>query len=249
MAICLSMLFLCSSCSFNDKSGDAVFFPENGVIASDEIPEGPYARRIADWLTYRNAEEIISAANIVLIGKVVDIEFQVLDMMTALPVTESTPEYAKELHTIYNVQVMTSYKGDVAGTIKVRLMGGMVDYRVEEQLEVMRQGETFQRERGIPIWSEYYKAQCEIGGCYLFALYQFETGAPTPLNLEQAVYSLEEPTRKHVIGKEIKAYYSGDKDEYGRTLISAYDIITAFGSDSANEFNQNWKDNLYTAEK
>ena len=247
--ICLFSLIFVVGCSSDNDSNSMKFPEDSGSSEFMSIPtEGPYARRTADWKIYNNAEELISDADLIFIGKVTDIEFQVLDITNSLPVSESTPDYAKELYTIYSVDVITSYKGDTTNISKVRVMGGMVDYKVDEQLEIMNRGESFKRDLGIPIWDNFYKAQCNEDEYYLFVLCQFDTGYPTILNLEQAVYNLKWPTKKHTVGSNTNVYYSGDKDEYNNPLISAFDIISAFGTDYLETFYQNWSDGKYTDE-
>lgn len=234
--------------SFGGCSSQHDVFPESGTSDYEEIPEGPYVRRIADWHIYDSADNLIDDADIVFTGKIVDIEFQVLDITNSLPASESTPDYAKELYTIYSVEVAEVYKGEADGNMKVRVMGGMVNYKVEEQLEVMNEGQSFNRELGISIWDEFYKAQCTIDEYYLFVLKQFDTGYPTILNVEQSIYSLTEPTKKHAIGNSEKVYYSGKVDKNNNPLISAYDVISAFGSNRAKEFCNDWKAGKYSSE-
>lgn len=245
IAILLGILLVMSLTSCSKNNDHLIAFPENGIIESTAIPEGPYAKRTADWNIYKNAEELISESDIVLIGKVKSIEFKVLDITNALPVSENTPDYAKELYTIYNIEVLTPYKGDIIGSISFRVMGGMVNYQVDEQIKVMEKECAFNRELGILVWENYSKAQCTVGKSYLFTLYQFETGLPTLLNLEQSVYSLDEPTRKNSIGNSNKVYYSGSVDDNGSPLISALDIISAFGNEDINIFEQNWVNGMY----
>lgn len=242
IVMCFVFVFAFGGCSENKD----VIFPESGNSCYSAIPEnGTYAKRTADWEIYNNAKELISAADLVFIGKITGIEFQILDITNALPVSESTAESDKELYTVYSVDVVTPLKGNSSDVSKVRMMGGMVDYKVDEQLKVMNDGESFHRELGIPIWDEFYKTQCENGQYYLFALKQFETGYPTILNLAQSVYHMDEPTRKNTIGNTAQVYYSGSEDENGTPMISAYDIISEFGSKELESFCQNWKAGKY----
>lgn len=239
--MCLLFVSVCIGCSGNNS----ISFPESGKSDYIAIPEGPYTCRKADWEVYNDAEKLISAADIVFIGKITGIEFQVLDITNGLPPSESTPEQERELYTIYSVEVITSYKGETNDISKVRVMGGMVDYNVDEQINAMNEGQAFRRESGIPIWDHFYKVQCENNKCYLFVLKQFGTGYPTILNLEQSVYNMEEPTRKHVIGISDTVYYSGKKDKAGRPIISAHDIISAFGSEKLKSFYKSWEEGKY----
>jgi len=245
----LCIILLCSlpACDDQDKSKEKANTTSNTNNSQVSLPEGPYAIRSADWPVYSDAEDLINAADIVFVGKITNIEFQVLDSSNALPVSESTSDYARTLYTIYTVEISTTYKGDTDDISKIRVMGGMVDYEIENQLKVMEEGKTFARENGIPIWDNYYKVQCSLGSSYLFVLRQFETGYPTIVNLDQAVFGLEEPTLKNTIGNNSTVYYSGQQDEKGNPLISAHDIISSFGTTELNSFYEKWNKGEYTA--
>lgn len=224
-------------------------FPETGVpLEVISVPEGPYTRITADWSIYNDADNLIAASDMVFIGEITDIEFEVLDASNALPASEATPDYARTLYTLFNVNILETYKGDTTNVKQVRMMGGMVNYRVDEQLNIMDEGRAFKRELGIPVWEAFYKTQYQTNKCYLFVVRQYETGCPTIINLEQAIYGLDEPTRKNTLGNDNKVYYTGDTDEYNNPLISAYDIISEFGSTKANAFYEDWCAGKYSSQ-
>lgn len=236
--ICLSVVISLSSCYKNNNEISNTDF-------SDIFTSGLYSKISADWPIYSDAKNLTDNADLVFIGKITDIDFEVLDTSNALPVSESTPEHRRELYTIYTVEAITVYKGDVANVSKIRVMGGMVDFAVDTQLEVMKAGKAFAREYGIPIWDDYTKTQCFEGESYLFALRQFDTGYPTILNTDQSIFSLNDPTRKQTVGNNTKIYYSGDMDEYNNPLISASDVIKTYGDDKLKEFTVNWSQGFF----
>lgn len=240
--LCLLLASSAVACAKNEKNVEG---GNMSKVENNKTLNGPYMIRSADWPIYDTSDSLVDAADMVFIGRITEIEFQVLDAANALPVSDSTSEYARELYTIYNVEVVTSYKGDTTKVSKIRVMGGMVDYEAEQQLQVMEEGEAFAIEAGIPIWDNYEKVQCELGGTYLFVLKQFDTGYPTIVNLEQAVFSVDDPTKKRTIGNNLNTYYSGDIDEFNNPLISVEDIITEFGKDMLDEFVQNWENGVY----
>lgn len=245
LSLLLCVVLLCSMAACATKDHDHNNMNENNNQI--ELPEGPYVINSADWPIYDSAESLTDVADLVFIGRITEIEFQVLDSATALPISESTSEYARALYTIYNVEVLTTYKGDTTNISKVRVMGGLVGYEVEKQLQVMEEGKTFARENGIPIWDSYQKVQGEVGESYLFVLKQFDTGYPTIINLEQAIYNLDDPTQKRTIGDNKTLYYSGEKDEYNNPLISVNDIISVFGKDALSSFTEKWTTGAYAA--
>lgn len=225
-----------------DTSSDS---PKQPDFPPYELPEGSYFTMSSDWQVYNSAEELINSADLVLIGKITDIDFQVLDSSNALPVSDTTPEYFRQLYTVYTVDISQTYKGNPEAVSTIRVPGGMVDFAVERQLEVMEEGKAFSRENGIPILENYHKVQCSIGNSYLFVLRQFDTGAPTILNIDQSVFDLHDPARKQTIGNNPNIYHSGDKDEYNLPLISAKDVISEFGNAEWKEFNEKWAQGVY----
>ena len=182
-----------------------------------------YSYMSADWPMYDTPKEVIDAANVVYIGKIVDISFEILNALNAMPITKDTPEKYRELYTIYHIDIIQSYKGEEKEKTKLRIMGGLRDYHAEEQIELMEQKNANKKDSGIPIWENSRQSTCEIGGTYLFALYQFETGYPTILNLQQSIYSIEEPEAK---------------DQWN---ISVKELVSEFGSDKREEFEANFQ--------
>ena len=245
MLLTLMFTFLFSCSNANELPDGTFELVDQQLFETD----GPYSFQSADWQIYKNAEELIDASDMVFVGRVVGIDFQALDSSTALPVSESTSDHARALYTVYSVEVITSYKGSPASVQKVRVMGGMVGYEVERQLAVMEEGKVFAREYGIPIWDRYQKTQCNIGESFLFALKQFESGYPTVINFEQAIFDLEDPTQKKSIGNSSKIYYSGKKDENGNPLISVKDVISEFGRSEWKAFNEKWSNGEFSNNK
>ncbi len=237
--LCFLLTLTVVSCSTETKH-TSINYPESGQSRYMEIPEGLYAKMVADWPIY-HIDDLVQTADIVLIGRVKSIEFRVLDMRTALPPTESTPAYAKDLYTIYHLDVLNIYKGDVEKSVSIRISGGMVGYRENEQLDLLQD---YGMSDIIPVWDAQYMVQCAIGESYLFVLKQFETGLPTMINLTQTVYVLDEPTRMNTVDDSEKVWYSGDDGARGYSM-SAVDVISFFGDKHLKEFEQNWVNGLY----
>lgn len=227
MILSFLMLLCLSACSEKGET-DA-----KNIKPVEEITdiEGPYYFQSADWPAYKNAEEVVNAADLVFLGKIVDIDFQALDSSTALSVSETTAEHSRALYTVYSVEVIDTYKGNPTSVQKVRVMGGMIGYDVDRQLKIMEEGKVYGREYGIPIWDRYQKVNCNIGETFLFALKQFETGDPTVINLEQAIYDLADPAKKSTDG------------------ISVKDIVSEFGNSKWNAFNEKWQNGKFATQK
>lgn len=209
MVFIIAMVML-SACSKkvdiqNDSTSEAV----QGTDMSSERIDVQYKDMYVDWLAYSDTEKLMDAGNIVILGKVTGISFQMLDSQTAYPPTEDSNAEDCFLYTIYDVEVLTSYKGTASGTIKIRLIGGLKDIYLNEQIAAL----TGSDEREIPVVVGMPKM--EIGESYLFVLYQYEDTMPTPVNPEQGMYKLDDPLEKDVFSyvspKDIISYFGEDK--------------------------------------
>ena len=223
-------------------------YTESSTEIIDENINVSFTTMTATYRVHRSGEALVNAADLVFIGRVVDIEFEVLDERNGQPVDDETPYHSRMINTIYTVEVIDTHKGDVVDVCKFRISGGMPGYREGEQRRVVEEhGAYVGQNNAIFVWDLYYKVKCNIGQCYLFALIQFPTALPTIINLDQAVFYLNDPTRKNYIGHNYYGheYYTGTEDENGRTLISAIDVISAFGDDVLTQFQEDWNENKY----
>lgn len=170
-----------------------------------------------DYMVYNNAEELVKESDIVLLGRIKDISFQMLDSTTGLPPTEEAEERNIELCTIYSVEKVSVYKGDVSDVFNIRVRSGVKnDKYLEQQIQVLGD-RVFE---GITIEDDM--PELEIGGLYLFSLGVFEGTDPCLMSPEQGVIKVSEINDALV------------KDEYG--LISAKDIISYFGEEKWTAF-------------
>jgi len=204
----------------------------------------------ADWDVYKNANDITEFANTVYIGKVNGISFRIEDPRTGQPPAKDAKEKYKIefnedlepwmlycLTTLYNVEVISTLKGENIASVQIRVAGGLEGYREEEQI-------TASREYGInTLYFSRNATEIKIGETYLFVLYKFDNCAPTPVNINQSIYNIQDPLIKHTLynhDDETK-YYSGNMDKYGNPLISAKDVISAFGEDKWDAFWTDWQ--------
>lgn len=184
---------------------------DNGSVA--------YTVMSADWPVYENTQALMDAGNLVLLGEVTGISFQILDIVTAEPPTDASLPGNCYLHTIYDVSVASLYQGTASDTIQVRMLGGRKDYNVKEQRSLL----DAQAQSEIPLLEGM--PDLEIGETYLFVLHQYESAMPTPVNVEQGVYSLDDPSAK---------------DSY--SYVSPQEIIAFFGADKWSEFQSEYMD-------
>lgn len=211
--------FILSACSTdisdsippNSIPSESVPSYDNGFLETDV----EYGSIYADYRIYNKPEALIEAADSVLIGKVVSRSFKILDYATGLPPTETTEEFNKILCTIYTVDVITSYKGDVSTTINIRTQGGIKDECISEQLQALKTKTT--SSNVIPIMEGM--PQIKVDEIYLFSLRVFEGTDPCIMNPYQSIISIQDPSAKDIYG-----------------YISTKDIISYFGEDKWDEF-------------
>jgi len=217
--------------------------------ASENSKAVQYGYVEASWPSYETPKALINAANTVIVGKVTGISFQVLDMKTTLPPaipptkTMSVDDWMSSdfrLHTLYDVDIVTSYKGALSGSTQVRLYGGKKDFLEGEQVEILAEW----GQEGIPLMEG--NIDIEIGGTYLFVLNQHENNRPTPINVTQTVYNLRDPLEKYTPlrnsprNHDKTKYYTGSRGQFGYQM-SAKDVISAFGDDVWENFWEHWQ--------
>ena len=88
----------------------------------------------SDYFPVENEKELIEDSKLIIIGKIVDISFEVSNSKV-LKSPEDIPSY--DFKTIYTIEVIESYKGECAKTIKLTQQGGIEGYKEEEQLELI----------------------------------------------------------------------------------------------------------------
>lgn len=183
--------------------------PVSAQESNNSSEEIHYNLISADWPVYKDVKELTNAGNVIVLGKITDISFEILDRTTAEPPTSDSETENCYLNTIYSVEVITSYKGNSAETIKVRMLGGLEGVYVKEQIAVL--GDKANKE--IPIMDG--SPNLEIGQTYLFVLYQYSDTMPTLVNVQQGVYGIDDPLTK-------------DDHSY----VSLKEIISSFGEDN-----------------
>ena len=219
--LAVAVMLTLSACSSKNKGDSAV----------------QYGSMSADWPSWDSTQSLIESedADQVLIGKITGISFQITDKRTGHPPAEGALEkYAEEfgsnvepgrvfeLITIYDVHVLTTYKGEAADSTRIRMKGGRKDFREEEQWAMIQEyGMEF-----IPVYAEN-PPELEIDETYLCVLTQIEDCLPTPLNLHQSIYNLHNPFEK--------------SDRPTAPDITAQKIISLFGQEKWDTFWTQWK--------
>lgn len=120
-----------------------------------------------DWPSYNTAEEIVSAATNIYSGTVTEISFAIVDMKTGSvdedPKSIST---SRMLYTIYTVEVQQNYKGNNISKTQICKIGGLNNYRIKEQYDLLDISGMLSQYSGIPVSDD--DCSLAVGNTYLF---------------------------------------------------------------------------------
>lgn len=141
-----------------------------------------------------SARELAGNCDFAVTGKVTGISFELHDKYTG----ELLTEYSGDAHlcTVYDVDVMKSYKGDVRKNVRIIMYNGLEGYRIDEQTDLMGRAAG----RGIPVLEN--PVDISIGEEYLFMLSQSTSQSGTGgamtclLNHSQGFFRTDQPTVK-----------------------------------------------------
>lgn len=215
---------LLTACSNNMKESDIVSpnpasVEGNGTVSN--ITNGAkYNTESVLYNVYPQEQSLVDASEDVVLGKVTGMSFQILGDKEHTRPDGST--YTGQFYTVYDVEVLTSYKGSLSDSICVRMCGGVKDdLYLEEQLLALGERANY----GIPVVEEM--PVLNIGETYLFVLNRYYTEIPTVINPVQGVYSISSSIDE--------AGYSIVSSKY-RFKISVKDIISYFGEEQWSAF-------------
>ncbi len=223
LAMIISLIFF-SCAKINNEGIENKISPSS---AESSETKGIYFYGIeASWPYYGTVKELVDRADLIFIGRITDITFEVLDFTKGIAADDSTPKDRRYLHSFYQLEILETYKGNTENVSCFRLLGGVEGYNEEAQYNEMQRGKAKHRGTGIPTYFDRSYGYA-IGETYLIALVSFEDshpGAqPSVLNLDQSLYCLSNPDVK--------------TRTYDRPLpFGAEDIVKAFGEDKLAEF-------------
>lgn len=162
---------------------------------------------------YESMEELLADSDAVVVGRVKGVSYQ----MKKFSLFEDADCLFRELYTIFEIEVLAAYQGDTGETFEVKMWGGQMGIREEEQLAAM--GEDAYR--GIPIVICGAEVpDLKIARPYLFMLSQDPRGEWHFVGVDnkQGWMPLWNPLQAN--------YYTG---------ASAKDIICSFGEERWTE--------------
>ena len=192
----------------------------SACLQNQNNEEVKYNFMSASWPWYETAEELMDVSTYVFVARITDISFVVWDVMTLLPPDEDTEERHRQLHTLYEVEILQTLKGDTSNIVYFWMDGGLQGGRADEQLQIMKEYEVQHHEWRIPVWED--PLGIEVGDVLLIALNEYLY----PINMKQAVLSLDEPTS-----------YQG-----ANVAFTVRDIISEFGRSAWETFETQWQE-------
>lgn len=169
----------------------------------------------ADYPHYGTIDEMKEKANLVFVGTVRSITFELLDMYTMKPIDNLDSAGFPLINTIYEVEVNHAYS-DMSDTIvKVRIEGGMREQMLDEQVAIAKSNTIVVQDDAPSLTS---------GESYLFAVYLADNANYASIvNPFQSIYSLENIDAKSDV-----------------QVFSAADIMSSYSDNAVWEF-QNQK--------
>ncbi len=114
-----------------------------------DLPVGPSGGELAavvmeaDWPHYETAGALVRASEQVFSGTVTEVSFVIVTPQSEIP--------RPMLYTVYTVAVGKSFKGEVPDEVRIGVMGGILGYREEEQLALLREAGLYEGEYAVMV--------------------------------------------------------------------------------------------------
>jgi hypothetical protein len=224
------LMMLCIGVVFVFIAALAACSSEPDVLYFEPVaPEIKFVYRHGQESIFTDATELVELADHVFIGEVERISFAVINDETGkAPTIECHPRFLT-LITIYDVNVLTSYKGAQQSTMRIVTGGGIKGYRESEQLAIIMEAGAVSNDGEYRILIDLDIPPLEVGRAYLFSVcdliveldgYSNFVGVITSLH---SFLDLNDPFKTMV-------YYSN---------ITVESLISEFGESAFEEFLQN----------
>lgn len=200
-----ALLMLITGCSERETTNQVSENPQTETL------NVKYETISQDWPSYASLEDLVNASDKIILGTVSEISFQVLDIRTGKPPADNAEKSNCYLYTIYDVDTIETYKGNSSDHEEIRIIGGIKDRMVGEQISLVENGQSIPLIEGMPSIVE--------GEMYLFMLYQYEDTIPTVVNLDQSIYNIceafstETEQNDKITFQDIVSYFDADEWE------------------------------------
>lgn len=167
---------------------------ERTADSSSHSGEYTYVPFEADWAYYGSAEEIIAASDHIYIGTVTDITFEVVDLLTGQIDRNPSSSAQRMLDTIFIVEPVKIYKGQSRGQTYIRMIGGVVGYKEDEQYRLFNESGSDKVFSGIPV----------MNGCVLAPAQDYQSS----------------PSKVPAVGQKYLFFTSNAGGKYSSTIIN-----------------------------
>lgn len=193
LILLLALTFFTASCSHSLENN----YPKD-LNTSDVSSEYPILIIHPDWPSYNTAEEIVKAATNIYSGTVIDISFAIVDMKKgSVDEDPKSSNTSRMLYTIYTVEVQESYKGDSLSKTQICKIGGLNNYRVKEQYDLMDISGILSQYSGIPVCDDH--CSLAVGNTYLFCTSRTIGDFDYIINPTQFAYDPTSKNAKNII--------------------------------------------------
>ena len=144
----------------------------------------------ADWPHYSAVPALVDAVTDVFTGKIVDIYFEVLDVETGKVVNAPVEDGWLLLYTIYEIEIIESYKGNPVERQYIAVMGGVPGYNEPMQIQALKDCGIYDENAEIPVLAN--SEVLEMGVEYLFAASDLGVDYLRIPNPEQYAFAIQE---------------------------------------------------------
>ncbi len=164
-------------------------------------PNVEYALSHTDWVHYDTAQKIVDKSDVIFVGKLETITFEVVDFRTGKTVQEVTQENYMDtgLYTIYSVVPEKRYVGDVGDRVYISLIDGLPGYDEKKQLELLEKTGLSKYLGGkIPV-SDGQRCNLAVGKSYLFCVIRTWGDYDCVINPTQFAFDLDSENAKEIL--------------------------------------------------
>ena len=167
-------------------------------------PDIKIAYGCIDYPVYNSAEEINQIATHIFKGKVTRVFFEVLNLFTSQPPKLEDKYCQAKLFTVYEIEVTAKYKGEVAETEYICVVGGL-ETMLAEQKQIMEKAGIYDPLLGVVIYKPYHPLS--VGSSYFFSVAENNGEYRDIINQSQFAMALnEKDTQQRVTPEQIKEY-------------------------------------------
>lgn len=213
--LCVMLLFVIATagCKENNsmsqdgtKSTESFNQTESSESGGDNRQDGVRITDLhIDWPYYAALDSLTAAASNIFEGKVTNVFFDVVNLSTGESANELDDPRSCMLYTVYEVEIINTYKGVNDGKAYIKVEGGIQGFKEAEQCQVMQNAGVFDENLGIVV-SESFEP-LTVGDTYLFLTNKRASTYHTIINDTQFAFRIENTGKNDMFTyEEVKAH-------------------------------------------